>query len=103
MTRDASTGIVQLYVDGILNATNGFDLGTKTVQFNFIGGLTVRNSSGTITGETAFNGQLDEVRIYNRVLTPTEISEIGQIPVVPTGFTVTTVPDSGTLLATFVD
>jgi hypothetical protein len=85
MTRNATTGIVQLYIDGVLNGAAGFEVGSKTSQFSLIGALTDLNSSGTFTGANFFNGQLDEVRIYNRVLTPTEIAEIGQVPAAPTG------------------
>jgi Concanavalin A-like lectin/glucanases superfamily len=97
MTRDSATGIVQLYVDGVLNGTGAFDLGSKASQFFLIGALA--NYSGTtLTGANSFNGQLDEVRIYNRVLTPTEISEIGQVPAAPTGLTATPIPDSSSMV-----
>ncbi len=98
LTRDATTGIVQIYVDGVLNASSGFDTGAKSSAFTLIGGLSVRNSSGTLTGGNYFNGLLDEVRIYNRVLTPAEIADIGQIPAMPTGLMASTVPDSGSIL-----
>src|SRR5262249_48896152 len=68
MTRDALTGVVQLYIDGTLNATGNFDVGYKAAQFYYIGALTVRNSSGNVTGANYFNGQIDDVQIYNRVL-----------------------------------
>ena len=97
MTRDAATGIVQLYVDGVLNGTGAFDIGTKASQFFLIGALS--NDSGTtLTGANALNGQLDEVRIYNRVLTPTEIAEIGQVPAAPTGLTATPIADSDSMV-----
>jgi Concanavalin A-like lectin/glucanases superfamily len=96
MTRDSTTGIVQLYVDGVLNGASGFDTGSKTSQFFLIGGLSVRDGSGNLTGANYFNGQLDEVRIYNRVLTPAEISEIGQIPAAPTGLSAN--PYSGSIV-----
>ena len=66
MTRDATTGLVQLYVDGVLNGSGTFDVGTKAAQFYLIGALTDRNSGGYVTGANYFNGQLDEVRIYKR-------------------------------------
>ena len=34
MTRNASTGVVQLYIDGKLNATGTFATGNLTSQFN---------------------------------------------------------------------
>ena len=69
MTRDATTGIVQLYVDGVLQGSGTFDIGNKTSQFFLIGALSVVASNGTtFTGANYFNGELDEVRIYNQVL-----------------------------------
>jgi hypothetical protein len=96
MTRDATTGIVQLYVDGVLNGAGGFDTGSKTSPFTLIGALSVINSSNVLTGATYFNGSLDEVRIYNRVLAPTEIADIGQIPSAPSGLVAS--PYSGSIV-----
>jgi Concanavalin A-like lectin/glucanases superfamily len=96
MTRDAVTGIVQLYVDGVLNGAGGFDTGSKSSPFALIGALSVINSSNVLTGATYFNGQLDEVRIYNRVLAPTEIADIGQIPSAPSGLVAS--PYSGSIV-----
>jgi hypothetical protein len=98
MTRDATTGIVQLYVDGVLNGAAGFEAGSKLSPFFLIGALSNLNSSNAFTGANFFNGQLDEVRIYNRVLTATEIAEIGQVPAAPTGLMATPIPDSGSML-----
>ena len=33
MTRDATTGVVQLYIDGVLNGSSTLDTGFKTAQF----------------------------------------------------------------------
>ena len=85
MTRDASTGIVQLYVDGVLNGSGTFDVGNKTSQFSLIGALSDVASDGvTRTGDNYFNGKLDEVRIYSQVLGATEIAGLAIIPAVPT-------------------
>jgi hypothetical protein len=98
ITRDAFTGQVQLYIDGVLNGSAALDVGTKAAQFYLIGALTDRNNAGYVTGANYFNGQLDEVRIYNRVLTATEISALGQPPSAPMGLSASTVPDVGTML-----
>ncbi len=75
MTRDATTGIVQLYVDGVLNGSGTFDTGNKTSQFFLIGALSDVASDGvTPTGDNYFNGKLDEVRVYNQVLGASEIA-----------------------------
>ena len=85
MTRDASTGIVQLYVDGVLNGSATFDTGNKTSQFFLIGALSdVAGDGITRTGDNYFNGKLDEVRIYNQVLSANEIAGLAVIPAAPT-------------------
>ncbi len=68
---------MQLYIDGVLNDSGTFDIGYKAAQFYLIGALTVRNSSGNVTGANYFNGQLDDVQIYNRVLERSGNFEIG--------------------------
>jgi hypothetical protein len=98
ITRDAVTGVVQLYVDGTLNNTGSFDIGYKAAQFYLIGALTVRNSSGNVVGANYYNGQIDDVQIYDRVLGADEIGEIGSAPTAPTNLVVSTVPDSGSML-----
>ena len=40
MTRDATTGLVQIYVDGVLNASATLDTGNKTSSFSTFGALT---------------------------------------------------------------
>jgi hypothetical protein len=85
MTRNASSGVVQLYVDGVLNGTGTFDTGNKASQFSVIGALTDVASDGvTRTGDNYFNGQLDEVRIYNQVLGANEIAGLAIVPAAPT-------------------
>ncbi len=85
MTRNAATGTVQLYVDGVLNGSGTFDTGNKTSQFSVIGALTDVASDGvTRTGDNYFNGQLDEVRIYNQVLSANEIAGLAIVPAAPT-------------------
>jgi hypothetical protein len=98
ITRAATTGQVQLYIDGVINNSGTLDAGTKAAQFYLIGALTNRNSSGYVTGANYFNGQLDEVRIYNRVLTAIEIAEIGQPPSAPMGLSASTVQDTASML-----
>jgi fibronectin type 3 domain-containing protein len=84
MTRNATNGVVQLYVDGTLNTTGTFDLGAKTSKFYLIGALSVVAFDGTTyTGGTYFNGQLDEVRIYNQVLDAADISSLSVSPNAP--------------------
>jgi hypothetical protein len=85
MTRNATTGQVQLYVDGVLNGTGTFDTGAKTSQFSVIGALAdVANNGTTPTGDNYFNGSIDEVRIYNQLLTASDIKSLALIPAAPT-------------------
>ncbi len=85
ITRNSTTGQVQLYVDGVLNATGTFDTGLKTSQFSVIGALSdVANDGTTPTGDNYFNGQLDEVRIYNQVLSTADVQGLAVIPTAPT-------------------
>ncbi len=84
MTRDATTGQVQLYVDGVLNATGTFDTGSKSSQFFMIGALSDVAADGvTRTGDNYFNGMLDEVRIYNQVLSASAIAALVVTPAPP--------------------
>ncbi|HEX5472066.1 MAG TPA: LamG-like jellyroll fold domain-containing protein, partial [Lacipirellulaceae bacterium] len=98
MTRNAFTGVVQLYIDGTLNNTGSLDIGYKPAQFYLLGALTVRNSSGNVVGANYFNGQIDDVQIYDRVLGADEITEMGAAPTAPTNLVVSAVPDSGSML-----
>ena len=95
ITRNATTGVVQLYIDGALNgaSTNGtgstgtgtFDTGQKSGQFYLIGALSdVQGNGTTPTGDNYFNGQIDEVRIYNQVLSAADVQGLATIPSAPT-------------------
>ena len=84
ITRDATTGIVQLYVDGVLNGSGTFDIGNKTSQFFLIGALSVVASNGTtFTGVTTSMASSTS-RIYNQVLSADDIDGLAIIPPVPT-------------------
>ncbi|HZZ26561.1 MAG TPA: LamG-like jellyroll fold domain-containing protein, partial [Pirellulales bacterium] len=90
MTRDATTGILQLYIDGVLNATGTSNSGAKTAPFKLIGALSDVAADGvTFTGGNYFNGQLDELSIYNQVLGPNDIAGISRAPNAPTLLTAT--------------
>ncbi len=84
MTRDAASGTVQLFVDGVLNGTATLDTGNKTSQFFLIGALSdVATDGVTFSGGNYFNGQLDEIRIYNKVLGQSDITPLAMIPAAP--------------------
>ena len=67
LTRNSTSGQVQVYLDNSTAATGTSDIGTKTTSFSSI---------GRIPGSTAgfFNGSLDEFGIWNRVLSASEVS-----------------------------
>jgi hypothetical protein len=63
-------GALKIYVDGILNnSTTGMSY-TTTAQNNFFG------KSNHVGGEAYYEGNIDDIIIYNRALTPTEITQI---------------------------
>ena len=70
---NAAARTLDIYVNGVLN--NGVLLGTVPAA------QIVRNINvniGRRTGGYHFKGVIDDVRIYNRALTPVEISQISQ-------------------------
>ena len=71
LTRDANTGQVKVYVDGALNATATSEPGIKTTKFFSLGRIEVTGGSANF-----FQGQLDEVRIYNYVLSASDIQAL---------------------------
>src|SRR6185295_7336602 len=88
---DASTRTLNVYVNGVLN--NGVLAGTvPATQVN----SSVNVNIGRRTGGFYFNGIIDEVRIYNRALTPAEIQTDLNTPINPPAPTVASVsPASG--------
>jgi len=79
-SRDSVTGVVKVYVDGVLNSTATSATGVKTTPFASLG--RIEDTGGTID---YFAGTMDDVRIYNRVLADAEVSTIKNIgqPVSP--------------------
>lgn len=80
-TIDGANHVQNFYVDGINRATTSFStpisysgLGTDT----FIG----KHAAGSTTYD--FKGTIDEVRIYNRALSSTEVQTLAAVPLVTT-------------------
>ena len=71
LVQDGVAGTRDLYVDGVLVAT-----GTAQAA-NGTGDLWFGGSQSTNT--QFFNGSIDDVRLYNRVLTPAEIAAFAQV------------------------
>lgn len=69
--RSALTGLMQLYVDGVLQASATGPLGPKTSPPNLRLGSIQTGVSGGF-----FSGTLDDVQIFNRVLSAPEITDV---------------------------
>jgi hypothetical protein len=67
LTRDATTGRVEAYVNGTLSRSATSDTGAKTANITNI---------GKVTGGEFYDGDLDEVRIWNRVLSADEVAAV---------------------------
>ncbi len=74
VTYDQTSGIAQLYIDGVLNTSK--NLG-KFVPVTGSYGLTIGNHPAQ--SGTEFTGMMDEIRIYERVLTAAEIKKLAAI------------------------
>jgi RNA polymerase sigma factor (sigma-70 family) len=73
MTRDLATAEVRIYVDGVFQETAISGKGTKTCSLTEIGRIVDRNRT-----PLCFNGALQDVRFYGRVLTAQEIQVLAQ-------------------------
>jgi len=98
-TRNSTTGILQVFVDGVLQGTFVGDTGTKAATYNLIGAqlqesFSTNNSTVITTGANYFNGSIDGLRTYNQVLNSAEIALLATLPGSPTNFTAA--PLSGT-------
>src|SRR2546428_520266 len=68
-------GPVKASLDGRLQNTATSELGRKPMNFSAIGALTVAAADGTVQGYNSLNNaDLDDVRIYDRVLTDAEVA-----------------------------
>ncbi|NOU40088.1 MAG: LamG domain-containing protein [Methylotenera sp.] len=72
-TRDMATGITKIYVDGALQNTRTQGTGAIGNTFNGIG--IVRNTSPS-NAPKYFNGKLDEILIFNNILTDANVTQI---------------------------
>lgn len=70
MTRDKVSGRIEIYVDGKLaRADDGMQTGDKSTAFSALGRI-------TDSAKPYFKGQLDDVRIWNRVLSAGEAAAL---------------------------
>ena len=74
-TRNNTSGAMEVYVDGVLRGSGTGPTGSRTLPPSLrIGSLQ--------TGNNFLNGTLDDVRLYDRILTASEITQLasGQLP-----------------------
>lgn len=85
ITRDSSTKLVSIYVDGRLEATGSPNDGGFDATLNRLLALGVNNqfsndAAGTDLADTRyFQGALDDLRIYNSVLTQDQVTAIRNV------------------------
>lgn len=81
VTWSSSTGIVKLYQDGILSASNNIGKGLEIL--NGVDGYTAKIADwGQFhNGSYRFKGMLDEIRLYDRELSSFEINELYNLAV----------------------
>ncbi len=90
LTRNGVSGRVEMYMDGAFQGSAISSTGAKTVAITSLGRIK--------TGSSTFkywNGKIDDLRIYDHVLTGSEVGAMvtsapGTTPGVPTSFTATT-------------
>jgi RNA polymerase sigma factor (sigma-70 family) len=85
MTRDAATGQIQLFVDGVRQSSDTGEKGVMSTPLNKLGKLDFIGSKWDELfagpgGKTTmfFRGLLEDIRLYQRVLTAAEIIELYQ-------------------------
>ena len=71
-------GSLRVYIDGRLDnsVSGGSTFGTGTVRYGFIAANSEAGSFNGEVGGNPFDGDIDDVRIYDRALTQAEIQEV---------------------------
>jgi hypothetical protein len=77
VARDGNSGLVQLFIDANLVGSGTLPTGALSID---VGGLWVGNDQDCVGGcwqpNDDFLGDIDDIRIYNRVLSETEVQEL---------------------------
>lgn len=71
LTRDSSTGAQQIYINGVLDASSVGNIGVASTPFSSLGRIEDTNADPNY-----LRGTLDEVRVFNYVLTTNDISTV---------------------------
>jgi hypothetical protein len=69
-TRDSRDGSVQLYINGVLKGS-----GNNNSSGNYSGNVCLGHKAGAAFAQSAFEGNMDEVRIWTKTLCSGEISQ----------------------------
>ncbi len=69
LTRDSTTGAIEIYIDGVLVQSNTSDTGAKTTAFSSI--ARIEDTGGT---PEEYDGLIEDIRLYDVVLTAEEIA-----------------------------
>ncbi|MEO7100216.1 MAG: cellulase family glycosylhydrolase, partial [Luteolibacter sp.] len=75
-TRNNTSGAMKVYVDGVLSGSGTGPTGSRTWP-------TILRIGGLQPGYNYLNGTIDDVRLYKRILTASEITEVAAIPQAP--------------------
>jgi hypothetical protein len=73
-----ASGSVLIYVDGVLNTS-----GVNTLAWSWVAGREIELGKSADSFWSGFSGFLDDFRIYNRVLTATEVASIAGLASTP--------------------
>ena len=74
-TRDAETGVVATYVDGVLVSQTVSTADQMRAEFRAFGATTdAANNLTTVEGYNHINADLDQIEVFERVLTPQEVA-----------------------------
>ena len=106
VTRNQATGAKQIYIDGTLSSSDTAGTGLLNApQLITIGALADAGNpdpaSPQYSGNNGFVGLLDDIQIYSRVITPTEVASLQATPgsSIANGLVVHYDFDEGTVLA----
>ncbi len=102
ITRDAGSKLVQIFVDGKLEAQGNPNDTAFTGTLNRLTSLGANNifandaSGSDLTDKNYFKGQLDDLRIYNHVLTSDQVAAIRSVE---SGFHNTAIANDGNVMS----
>ena len=83
-TRNANTGLVRTYVNGVFVSEATSETGVKGANFYSVGAITdVANDLTTVQGYNYLDGDLDQVEVFDRELSAAEVGRFFGAPAAP--------------------